>query len=186
MTIFSTALGKMSTALDIAIKNGMNFSVQVVPLDENYSFPDDNDVFEFTEEFVKAKLQYKKLNDKALEGMKRGWVKKHGPDVPFELKKQPSEILAVFIAPSNEQIHLFYSVPKTMTFHVPESHYEDKWDFGNRTIYYGPIKSPVESTIFKHADQLMSDIMEQLKIQGIYEDDDSDDELVFCLNDLDD
>lgn len=186
MSVFKTARNSIKTTLNIAASNGMIFSVQVVPLaDKEGEFPEDSDVFEQIEEYVKKTMQYKELNPRALEGMKRKWAATHGSDVPFVPKKQPSEMLVVLIAPSKEQIHLFYSVPKTMTFSVPDAHYEDKWDFGNRDIYFGPIAPPADSTLFKYPDQLAREILGQLKIQGIYCDDDSDDEM-YCLNDLED
>lgn len=185
MSVFKTARNTIKTNLNIAISNGMGFSVQIVPLEnKSYEYPDAEAVSENMTTFVKDEMRFKPLNPRALEGMKKKWVATNGPDVPFVAKKQMSEIIVVLIAPSEEAIHLFYSIPKTTEFTVPDDHYDKRWDLDNRVVYYGEMLPPKSGTLFKYKDQLAADILDQLKLQGIYIDEEDDDEM-YCLNDLD-
>ena len=182
---FKTAKSSIKTTIDIAISNGMNFSVQSVPLSdqETGNFAPSEDVFCFIEAYVKDTMKFQRPNEKALNGMKAKWAKTHGPNVPFVLKKQPSELLVVLIAPSDECIHLFYSVPKSLKYTVPEAHSEDQWEYSGgeggegRTVYYARVNAPKNTSLFKYRDQLLQEILNDLKKQGIYVDDDSDDDV---------
>lgn len=183
--LFSKAKSTLTSNINIAISNGMNFTVQVLPLaDAEGNFPPNSDVFEFTEAYVKDTMKYRQLNEKALAGMKKKWEKTHGPDVPFLPKKQASELVVILIAPSDEVIHLFYSVPKTIEY--KPMHSTDQWEYENRNVHYSEISEPADSTIFKYRDELMREIIQDLKVQGVYVDDEDDDEEVYNLDDIED
>lgn len=173
--VFKTAANSIKTSINQSISNGMNFNVQVVPLGNNEGeFPPSGEVFEFVEAYIKNSMKYKALNPRALEGMRKKWEKTHGTDIPFMPKRQPSEIIVVLIAPSDTGIHLFYSVPKALAFRL--NHHDDHWVQDNRDIFYTEVQPPSDTTLFKYRDQLSREILAEIKKQGLYPDEDSDDE----------
>lgn len=91
--------------------------------------------------------------------------------------------LVVLIVPLNNCVHLIYSVPDDMKFTVPVNHYNGSYKCDNRMVYVGYVDVPQYSTLFKYPDQLLTEILNELKVQNIYQDDESDDEY-YCLNDL--
>lgn len=177
--VFKTAANSIKTSINQSISNGMDFNVQVVPLGNSEGeFPHSGEVFEFVEAYVKKTMQYKALNPRALEGMRKKWEKTHGPEVPFVPKRQPSEIVVVLIAPSDTGIHLFHSVPKTIAFQL--DHHDDHWEQDNRDIFYTEVQPPTHTTLFKYRDQLSQEILAEIKKQGLYPpDEDSDEEFVY-------
>lgn len=186
--VYKTAKNSIKTTINVAISNEMNFSVQIVPLTQSdgADFPPSEDVFEFTECYVKDTMKYKVSSGKALAGMQKKWIQQHGPDVPFVEKKQASELLVILIAPSDECIHVFYSIPETFNFTVPEKSIEVKWvqgetkEIGTRTICYSQVNAPDDITLFKYRDHVSQEILNELKRQGVYvEDDDSEDEMCY-------
>lgn len=183
--VFKIAKSSIKTTTDIAISNGMNFSVQIVPLQNTEGeFPPSEQVYEFIEAYIKETMKYKELNPRALEGMRKKWEKTHGSDVPFVPKLQPSELIVVLISPSDEGIHLFCSIPKTISFKLSEKYSEEQWEQDNRVIHYASVQSPEGTTMFKYRDELSTEIIQDLKVQGVYVDEESDDEEPYCLNDL--
>jgi hypothetical protein len=180
--VFKAAKGAAKSTIDIAISNGMSFSVQDIPLSNNEGeFPPDDQVYEWTEAFVKDTIKHKALNEKALAGMKKKWEATHSGDQPFVPKKQASEILVILIAPSDKHIHLFCSVPKDMEYQQPNDA-SDHWEQENRTIHYAEIMPPEDTTVFKYRDDLKRTILNDLKKQGIYvEDEEEEEEIVNYL-----
>jgi hypothetical protein len=188
--IIKTAKSSIKSTTDIAISNCMDFSVQVVPLsDSEGNFPLSEDVYKFADDYVINAMKFQPLNEKAVIGMKTKWIKTHGTEVPFVPKRQPSELVVVLIAPYGETeeqgIHLFYSVPKSINFTVPEVHSQsqrEQTEGPGRIIYYANIVAPEGTTLFKYRDQLSQEILNNLKTQKIYvEDDSDDDDPAYCI-----
>lgn len=186
--IIKTAKSSIKSTIDIAISNCMDFSVQVIPLsDPEGNFPPSDEVYKFTDDYVINTMKFQPLNEKALIGMKAKWTKTHGSDIPFVPKRQPSELIVVLVAPYGAEvqgIHLFYSVPKSINFTVPEAHSQSQRECSEglgRVIHYANISAPEDTTIFKYRDQLSREILNNLKDQKIYVDDDSDDDPAYCI-----
>jgi len=184
--IIKAAKSSIKSTIDIAISNYMDFSVQVVPLsDPEGNFPSSENVYKFMDDYVVNTMKFQPLNEKALTGMKAKWVKTHGPDVPFIPKRQPSGLVVVLIAPygvEEQGIHLFYSVPDSVQFTVPETHSQHRREQDGRAIYYANIVAPENTTVFKYRDQLAREILNSLKEQRIYvEEDSDDDDPAYCI-----
>jgi len=184
-----TAKSSIKSTTDIAISNCMDFSVQVIPLsDPEGNFPPSEDVYKFADDYVINAMKFQPLNEKAVIGMKTKWIKTHGPEVPFVPKRQPCELVVVLIAPygaEKQGIHLFYSVPNSINFTVPEVHSQsqrEQTEGLGRVIHYANISAPEGTTLFKYRDQLSQEILNSLKDQKIYVDDDSDDDdPAYCI-----
>lgn len=182
--VFNSAEYVIKTTTSLAIKNGMDFTVQVVPLQNSEGeFPSCPEVYTFIESYILHKMAYKPLNPRALESLKKEWEKTHG-DEPFVPNKQPSELIVALIAASDQFVHVFLSVPtKFKTFGLPTDFINSElkeWSQENRTIYYVPINPPDTSTTFKYRDYVSMEILQELKKQGIYnvdDDSDSDDDM---------
>lgn len=182
---FKNAKSNIKSTTDTAISNGMKFTVQLVPLENaDGDFPESKETFNFLNTYITDTMKYRELNPKALEGMKRKWSQIHGDSVPFVPKLQPSEIIVVLIAPSTETVQLFCSVPKSVKYTMPYSANNVTVEC-NRTIYHTVLQPPEGNTVFKYQDEVARNILNSLKIQGIYIEDESDDEeLGYNINDL--
>lgn len=134
----------ITTTINTAIANQMNFSVQIISVT-------DLTVLESVKTYIIDLNQVKAL--------------------------------VVLIVPLNNCVDLFYSVPDDMKFTVPMNHYNKCYKCDNRMVYVGYVDVPQYSTLFKYPDQLLTEILNELKVQNIYQDDESDDEY-YCLNDL--
>lgn len=173
--IFKTAKGVVKSTIDTAISNNMTFSVQVVPLsNSDFEFPPDDETFKWAETYVNEALKFKPLNGKALEGMLKKWKSTHPIDVPFVAKKQPSEIITVLISPSENHLHVFYSIPDYALYKIEAM--DTMCVHDGRKVYYQKITPPKETSVFKYRDDVFRNILNDMKTQGIFNDDDDDDD----------
>ena len=180
------AKNSIKTLTDIAISNGMPFTVQVVPLDDSViGFPACEEVYSNMTDYVRHDMAYKALNERALEGMRKKWEQTN-PGTPFVPKKQASELLVALIAPSAQYIHLFYSIPSSMTYSpVPTREADEVYDLEARKMCYYKLSPPEGLTVFKYRDLLLQQILDSLKTQGIYQvEEDDDDGPAGNFNDL--
>jgi len=191
--VFKAAKGSIKTALDIAIGNGMAFSVQNVPVsDADGEFPTDEAVESFLWSYVKDEMNYKPLNEKALAGMKKNWEATHSASEPFVPKKQAAETLVALVAPSETAVHVVFSIPASETRKPqmlidfqPSS--ELKLDtgagVGARTISHVIVQPTEDDTAFKLRDTICRDLLADMKRLGIYVDTDEDEAIVNYLED---
>jgi hypothetical protein len=159
-----------------AISNNMQFSLQVLPLiDDEGMLPEEQYAYDKIFKFLDETLKYKKLPPRAIEGMKKKWEKTN-PGQPFVIKKQPSEILIILIAPVDSCVHVFMSVPES--FQDLFNEYQvisDKHQ--NRTIRYLKRTAPPTTTTYKYSDDISRDLLSHLTDLGIYVvDEDSEDD----------
>jgi hypothetical protein len=182
--VFKQAKSGIKTAIDWAIKNDMKFCVYKVPLEYKEEFMPAGEVRKFLQQYATTDIKYVQYDERALTGMRKKWEKEN-PDKPFVLKRQPSEIVVVLVAPSSAAVHVVYSVPADMSFKPPMDPVE-AGNVGGRKISMVDVTAPESSTIFKYQDQVSELVMLELKSQGVYvqSKDDEDDMLDYTINDL--
>lgn len=185
MSIFKKAADYVKTGINQAISNGMDFSVQVVPLENKEGeFPSDQEVYQWAYDYVFHIMKYKPPNERALAGMKKAWVKKHGEDVPFVPKKQAAEILVILIAPSISCLHVFCSRPNSSPFDSGSHDMNplDAESLTNRSVLYSKIEPMGEDSVFKLKDNIQQSFINDLKHQGICLEEEEEDDFVDYLN----
>jgi hypothetical protein len=128
-------------------------------------------------------LKSKELNSKALEQMKAKGI------TP---KPQPMDILLIIIIPAEKSIKIGLSVPSTMDLDLL-SFCKNTLSFDTHILYTIEIHNdklmfieyPTEFEL-KEIDNTMALFFKQLKIEGIYIDDEPDEEYVNYLEKMDD
>lgn len=176
--------GAIKSALDSAVSEHMPFAVFLVPLeDSNGLFPTDYQVREMLTHYLLEVLVYKELPARALEGMKKAWVKQHGPDVPFVPKQQHCQLLVALVAPGTEGVHVALSVPDGVAFRPEMSYMYEECNSGRRASLF-TVTPGSDSSVFKMQDQVVRDILTSLKTAGIYVDNSDDEALEYTINDL--
>ena len=127
-------------------------------------------------------LKSKELNPKALEQMKAKGI------TP---KPQPLDILLIIIIPGEKSIHIGVSAPPTMKIDLlsfcknslsNDTHISYTIEIHNDKLMF--IEYPTEFEL-KEIDNAMSLFFKQLKVEGIYIDDEPDEEYVNYLEKMD-
>lgn len=159
-----------------AVKNEMKFSLQEAEMDE---YPSADDIGEWLEELVEKKMKGKIYNEKAVEGMKKAWEKKN-PGQPFQMKPQFSDLLNIIIIPCTDTIIIAYVMPTSFPFTVNKlNELDSEVEVDTRTIFYRfqPSTDP-----FKDKDLVRQNVLTELKLQGVYVEDEDDEEIVNYLD----
>jgi len=186
---FKIATQNVKTTAQQAIKNGMSFSCQLANIcatsGENIVYPESSNVRDWMVSLFTKNLKPKKIPEKALAAMKARGI---------EPKKNPSEVLLIaVVVGSNTHVHVGISVPSDNDNHqslnvdpsefarsfMGERKYEETQDENYLIIQYDA-EFP-----FKEKDTIHRLIFDELRKRGILTDEqDSDDEVFFDLNDI--
>jgi hypothetical protein len=180
--LLDTAVKTTKSTIEKAISNGMAFSVQVLPFENsNGVFPADELVYRWLDKFLCEELEPNVLNEKALAGMRKHWEKTHPDCEPFVLKKQPSDIIVILIAPSDSSVYVGYSLPASSGCPYISENIISITHLSGRDVYLRKVTPPEDSSVFKHKDKIFTDIMNSLKQKGIYVDDEEDEAVINYL-----
>ena len=176
--LFKTASQNVKTTGSRMIKDGMTFSCQIADIrttdGDDTIYPDSSSVNTWLAELFCKDLKSKPLNEKALAAMlKKG----------ITPQKQVLEILLIVIVASETHVHLGLSVPQDMDIDKLElaksfvkSSDEKKYDYADYEDY--TILSYENDSPLKEKDELQRQVFAQLKEQGIYvEEEEEDDEI---------
>lgn len=179
--VFKTTTQKFKEYCNIMIKNDSPFSVYNTEISTNQNdeliYPTNDELTEYLSTVYQKDFKVKQLPEKALENMRKKGI------TP---KKQPAELILIFISANTTNVHYSISIPHSFNDKIDD--YErfmgdlsfTKVD-GDTTVLYG---NKVCEFPIKEKDAVQSMFFESLKEFGIYEDDESDDEMEFNLNDI--
>lgn len=174
--VFKSATGVVKSTIERAISNGMSFCVQIAPLQNNEGeFFTAEAVNEWIES-VKVTLEYKPVHPKALEGMKKNFLRNNpGKDISeYVPKKQPAEILHILICPADDRIFVTCHVPGHMP--IPSIRMLSKQEMFDELIVN--VLPPAESSVFKHKEAVLFDILGDLKKNSFYAVEEEEDEVI--------
>lgn len=165
------------------IKNGNLFSINSYDIsyqtNDETIYMNNDEMIDFLQNLFNEKIKYKQLPEKALENMRKKGIKP---------KKQPIEMLLVFITCTKNDVYYYVSIPDNLYINIDSLMNGLKYKKVNSTKntytreqLYGSVKCEFP---LKYKDTIQQSFFTKFREIGLYQDDDSDDEMEFNLNDL--
>lgn len=165
------------------IKNGNLFSINSYDIsyqtNDETIYMNDDEMIEFLQNLFNEKINYKQLPEKAIENMRKKGI---------EPKKQPIEMLLIFITCTKNDVYYYVSIPDNLYVDINKlmedldyQIVESTKDTFPRQQFYGSVKCEFP---LKYKDTVQQSFFTKFREIGLYQDDDSDDEMEFNLNDL--
>ena len=170
---------KFTEYTNTMIKNGNQFSIECYDIsiteNEETVYMDSVGINEYLHQLFNQTLKYKQLPERALENMRKKGI---------EPKKQPIELLLIFITIDKNNIYFGVSVPDTMDINVDSlmEGLEYTQEEGYKTTQlYGSMDCEFP---LKDRDVVKTNFFNKIKSFGLYQEEEEDDEMEFNLNDL--
>lgn len=180
--ITKTVGQKFTEYSNTMIKNGNSFSVECydIAITENDEtiYMDSVGINEYIHQLFNQKFKFKQLPERALENMRKKGI---------EPKKQPIELLLIFITIDKNNIYFGVSIPHTMDISIDRlmeglTYTQEEHSEGFQTTQlYGSILCEFP---LKDRDVLKTNFFNKIKSFGLYQEEEEDDEMEFNLNDL--